>query len=164
MNRLFTLPASVWCRTLVAPVALSLLLAGCTGGGLSLPGLRDAAPAHAAGTPVAVQTPDAETPRAPSRPGEAEGTGDTSLTATGMLGTTIASLGSPADPGLWLLTPLVETPRPGRVRVLASGTELRLELRPSGGVPGSGSQLSMAAYQGLGLPLTTLPELAVIAD
>lgn len=150
-------------RTFVAPLALGLLLAGC-GGGLSLPGLRSAAPEPAAVVPVTAQPPGAETPRPMARPGDAQADGAPGPAATGVLGSTIASLGSPSDPGLWLLTPLIDSPRPGRVRVLASGAELRLELRPSGGAPGSGSQLSMAAYQGLGLPLTALPELAVIAD
>src|SRR5690606_13112852 len=37
--------------------------------------------------------------------------------AEARLGTTIASLGNPAEPGLWLQTPLVSSTRPGRIRL-----------------------------------------------
>jgi hypothetical protein len=36
-----------------------------------------------------------------------------------------------------------------------------LELRPSGGVPGSGSQISLAAMRLLEIPLTALAEVVV---
>jgi hypothetical protein len=85
-------------------------------------------------------------------------------TPTRELGRTIASLGDPAEPGFWLLTPLVDNPRPGRVTHAPSGASVRLELRPSGGAPGSGSRLSLAAFRALGLPLTGLPELVVALE
>ncbi|MDX8349507.1 D-galactarate dehydratase [Cognatiyoonia sp. IB215446] len=75
------------------------------------------------------------------------------------LGTTIASLGSPTDPGIWLETPLVDELTPGRVAY--QGTEINIELRPSGGAPGSGSQISLAAMRLLNAPLTGLPEIEV---
>jgi hypothetical protein len=77
------------------------------------------------------------------------------------LGITIASLGSPTDPGIWLKTPLVATLTPGRVEYL--GKSVNLELRPSGGPAGSGSQISLAAMRLLDAPLTGLPELTVFA-
>nr|WP_246849340.1 D-galactarate dehydratase [Rubellimicrobium arenae] len=77
----------------------------------------------------------------------------------GQLGTTVASLGSPANPGLWLETPLVSEPTQGRVEY--NGQSVALELRPSGGEPGSGSQISLEAMRALGAPLTGLPELTV---
>jgi len=77
------------------------------------------------------------------------------------LGTTIASLGSPTDPGLWLKTPLVSAVTQGRVEYPANGTAVTLELRPSGTEPGSGSQISLAAMRLLEAPLTGLPELVV---
>jgi hypothetical protein len=80
-----------------------------------------------------------------------------------LLGATIASLGSPAEPGFWLRTPLVQAPARGRVVVAATGAEAQVELLPSGGAPGSGSQLSLPAFRLLGLPLTALPELEVFA-
>ena len=75
------------------------------------------------------------------------------------LGTTIASLGSPADPGIWIKTPLVSELSMGRVEY--QGNAVTLELRPSGGPAGSGSQLSLAAMRLLEAPLTGLPEVTV---
>ena len=75
------------------------------------------------------------------------------------LGVTIASLGSPADPGIWLKTPLVTELSPGHV--VYNGNSVNVELRPSGGVAGSGSQISLAAMRLIEAPLTSLPELEV---
>lgn len=77
------------------------------------------------------------------------------------LGTTIATLGPPGEPGLWLETGLVTEIAMGRVEYPAAGTSVTLELRPSGGDPGAGSQISLAAMRLLGAPLTGLPELVV---
>jgi len=79
------------------------------------------------------------------------------------LGTTIASLGDPTDPGIWLKTPLVTELTQGRVENTATGKSISLELRPSGGEPGAGSQISLPALRLLEIPLTELPELAVFA-
>lgn len=79
------------------------------------------------------------------------------------LGVTIASLGAPAEPGFWLRTGLVQAPARGRVVVRATGAAALVDLLPSGGVPGAGSQLSLPAFRLLGLPLTALPELEVFA-
>lgn len=81
--------------------------------------------------------------------------------APGRLGTTVASLGSPTQGGLWLETALVDAPTTGRVEY--NGQSVTLELRPSGGEPGSGSQISLEAMRALGAPLTGLPELVVFA-
>lgn len=78
-----------------------------------------------------------------------------------LLGTTIASLGSPTVPGIWMETPLVTSLTMGRVEVAESGASVALELRPSGGEEGSGSQISLAALRLLEVPLTALPELRV---
>lgn len=82
--------------------------------------------------------------------------------ASGDLGTTIATLGDPSRPGLWLETPLVSTQTPGRI-VTEGGNALEVTLIPSGGLPGSGSRISLAAMQALGLGLTDLATLTVIA-
>ena len=79
------------------------------------------------------------------------------------LGTTIATLGDPADPGIWLKTPLVGELTTGRVVYGATGKSINLELRPSGGEPGSGSQISLPAMRLLEAPLTGLIELEVFA-
>ena len=75
------------------------------------------------------------------------------------LGTTIASLGSPTEPGIWLRTGLVTELVQGRVDY--QGTSVNVELRPSGGPATAGSQISLAAMRLLGAPLTGLPELTV---
>lgn len=77
------------------------------------------------------------------------------------LGTTIASLGSPTEPGIWLKTPLVQAARAGRI--VYQGKSVNVELRPSGGAPGSGSQISLAAMRLIGAALTGLPEIEVFA-
>jgi hypothetical protein len=85
------------------------------------------------------------------------------LTGEQRLGTTLASLGSPADPGIWIQTPLVSEVTLGRVEVTATGKTVSLELRPSGGEPGSGSQISLPAMRLLEVPLTAIQELTVYA-
>ena len=77
------------------------------------------------------------------------------------LGVTIASLGSPTDPGIWFKTPLVAAMTQGRI--VYKGTSVNVELRPSGGAQGSGSQISLAAMRLIGAPLTGLPEVSVYA-
>lgn len=83
--------------------------------------------------------------------------------AAGPIGTTVASLGDPGRPGLWLETPLVTVETPGRVEA-ENGNAAQVTIYPSGGLPGSGSRISLAAMQALGLGLTDLPTLTVIAD
>ena len=78
------------------------------------------------------------------------------------LGSTIANLGSPIDPGIWLKTPLVTAVTNGRVEY--NGMSVNLELRPSGGALGSGSQISLAAMRLIEAPLTGLPEVSVYAN
>lgn len=80
------------------------------------------------------------------------------------LGTTIATLGSPADPGIWIKTPLVKTLVMGRAVYGANGKSVNLELRPSGGDAGSGSQISLPAMRLLGAPLTGLLELTIFKN
>ncbi|MEM7723560.1 MAG: hypothetical protein AAF376_14490 [Pseudomonadota bacterium] len=78
----------------------------------------------------------------------------------GFLGFTVASLGDASDPGLWLETPLVDEERPGRV-INERGQVLTVTLRPSGGERGSGSRMSLEAFQALSIPLTALPTVTV---
>lgn len=78
------------------------------------------------------------------------------------LGTTLATLGPPAEPGIWLKTPLVKTLVMGRVTY--KGKDANVELRPSGGAAGSGSQMSLAAMRLLGIPLTEIATVEVFTD
>lgn len=78
------------------------------------------------------------------------------------LGSTIATLGSPTDPGIWFKTPLVTALTQGRIDY--QGKSVNVELRPSGGAVGSGSQISLAAMRLIEAPLTGLPEVTVYAN
>ena len=132
---------------------LCLALVGC---GLQLPQFGQADPAEIPSAEAAVvAVPDAETPRPDARPGAEEGM------ASGVLGSTIATLGDATVTGLWLETPLVAAPVPGRVTT--DGVSVDVQLVPSGGLEGSGSRLSLAAMQALGLPLTAIAEVTVEA-
>ncbi|SFC08199.1 D-galactarate dehydratase [Tropicimonas isoalkanivorans] len=77
------------------------------------------------------------------------------------LGTTIASLGDPADPGFWAETGMVDSVIQGRLENPANGKSVKVELRPSGGAAGSGTRVSLPALRVLEAPLTSLPELVV---
>jgi len=102
-------------------------------------------------------TPAPEGPAQPV-PGEAEAD---PAPERRLPGTTIASLGDVARPGLWLRTPLVAAPMRGRVSDPATGRAVVLDLIPLDAAPGAGSRMSLKAYQSLELPLTSLPELRV---
>ena len=78
------------------------------------------------------------------------------------LGTTIATLGPPAEPGIWIKTPLTQTLQMGRVSY--NGRDASVELRPSGKDAGAGSQISLAAMRVLDIPLTALAEVEVFAN
>lgn len=96
-----------------------------------------------------------------ARPGDADGAEAPVPPATGDLGTTIASLGNAAEPGLWLKTPLVRTAGPGQVSYAATGKTATVQLIPIDGPATAGSRASLQLLQDLGAPLTGLPELRV---
>ncbi|MCE8008854.1 hypothetical protein [Aestuariivita sp.] len=77
------------------------------------------------------------------------------------LGMTVASLGDPAQGGMWLKTPLVRSERPGQVRY--RGSVVAVTLQPLDLPVGSGSQISLRAMQALGASLTDLVEVTVEA-
>jgi hypothetical protein len=110
------------------------------------------APPAAARTPEQFDTTTPEERAAAAAGGTAGGA---------LLGETVATLGNPAEPGFWLLTPLVDAPTTGRIVAVATGQAAEVELRPSGGAPGSGSEVSLAAIRLLGVPLTDLAVLQV---
>lgn len=155
-----------------------LLSLGACGQGLALFGQRDAP-----GTPDMAQVPGPDTPRPVARPGattapppqgavtveqfdttspeaRAQAMGEASIGAGENLGNTIASLGSPAKPGFWLQTPLVDAPAKGRV-VAENGESVLVDLIPLDAPPGAGSQISLAALRLLGTGLTGLHQLTV---
>ena len=73
--------------------------------------------------------------------------------------TTIASLGDPAIPGLWMETPLVSTEQLARLRS-NTGKEVTVTLKPA--PAGSAGRLSINAMRALGAPLTELVEVQVL--
>lgn len=77
------------------------------------------------------------------------------------LGKTTASLGLLDDAGFWLQTPLVQSEAEGRVVYLKTNASVNLRLIPNGAAPGSGSQISIAAMNVLGIPIVDLAELQV---
>lgn len=76
------------------------------------------------------------------------------------LGETVASLGDPTEPGLWVKTPLVSEQVAGRIEYPATGKSAVVELRPTGTSDG-GSQVSLAAMRLIEAQLTDLPTLVV---
>lgn len=161
-----------------AGILMILVLAGCSGGG---PGFLDrlaprgaetagAAPAEA-GAPL--QAPMKETVPPPPDAASVEEFDTTTeeervaaaapVEGGEELGTTVATLGSPAEAGFWMETPLVSEVRQGRLVYAETGKSVQVELRPSGGPAGGGSRVSLAAMRVLGAPITGLPELVVYA-
>ena len=75
------------------------------------------------------------------------------------LGSAVVALGSPAEQGLWVKSPLVVSKAKGRV-LTQSGASVAVDL-----LPGTGSaSLSLAAFRALGLGLTDLPEVTIYAE
>ncbi|SLN49138.1 hypothetical protein ROA7450_02422 [Roseovarius albus] len=77
------------------------------------------------------------------------------------LGNTIASLGAPTEPGIWMKTSLVKSQVKGRVDYPAKGTSVVVELVPLEASKGAGSQISLAAMRLIEADLTGLPEVKV---
>ncbi len=158
--------------------ALVVALAGCAGqnfGFLQKPGGNRGAPEQDARlAPVTESSPfigGIEVPYEDARTVEEYDTTTPELRAAaletpeagegGRLGATIGSLGDPTEPGFWVKTPLVSEPVAGRVLYTGSGRTVQVQLLPSGGAPGSGSQVSLAAMRLLDAPLAGLPELEI---
>ncbi|MEC7763930.1 MAG: D-galactarate dehydratase [Pseudomonadota bacterium] len=78
------------------------------------------------------------------------------------LGTTVATLGSPTDPGIWMETPLVSAVTQGRVEA-ENGKSVKLELRPIDGPATAGSRISLPALRLLEVGLAGLHTLSVYA-
>ena len=145
-----------------AGVAGMLALGGC---GLGI-GARKA-PSPAAVAPI--ETAIAPLPKPAAASAEAYDTTTAAERAAAVapqaggarLGTTIASLGDPTAEGFWLKTGLVSAPAKGRVVLPATGASVSVDLIPSGGAAGGGSQMSLPALRLLGVSLTDLPEVEV---
>lgn len=75
------------------------------------------------------------------------------------LGRAVVGLGSPAEQGFWLKSPLIAALAKGRVQT-ADGKSVAVDLMPGTG----GALLSLAAFRALGLGLTDLPEVSVFTN
>ena len=82
------------------------------------------------------------------------------LTLSKSLGSTIASLGNPAETGFWLKTPLVDKTQPGRIVFKETEKSVNVTLIPLE-TQSSGSQVSLSAMRLLGVSLASLPEIEV---
>ncbi|MAQ35996.1 MULTISPECIES: D-galactarate dehydratase [Thioclava] len=151
----------------ILALTLMMPMAGCATLGLNGP--------NASG-PATTAAPDAAAPVATPVPKPSAKTADSFDTTTAeqraeaakkpvggetKLGTTIASLGDPADPGFWVKTGLVKSETPGRIEDPKTGKSAKVTLIPSGKAAGSGSEVSLPALRLLEVPLTDLPELTV---
>ncbi|MCO6382384.1 hypothetical protein [Oceanicola sp. 502str15] len=160
-------------RGVVAVSGAALLLAGCAEGPFARKPKAEAAPAGdaaaASEAPVAAKAPPPpENARTAAQfdtttDEEKQAAAAAPVAAERELGTTIASLGDPTDPGFWAETPYVTSAQSGRLVYPGNGNSVQVELRPSGGPEGSGTRVSLPAFQVLGAPLTGLPELVVYA-
>ncbi|KAB7616304.1 hypothetical protein F9L33_06010 [Amylibacter sp. SFDW26] len=77
------------------------------------------------------------------------------------LGKTVISLGLLDQTGFWLQTPLVSAEAEGRVLYAGTGKTANVRLIPNGAPSGSGSQMSIAAMQLLGIAISDLVEVQV---
>ncbi len=113
------------------------------------------APSAAAQTAEALDTTTAAQRAAASAP---------ATTGVRKLGTTIVSLGSPAEPGLWLKTPLVQAEAQGRVTNPANGKSSLVTLIPIDGPATGGSRMSLSALRLIEASLTDLTEVEVSVE
>ncbi|MEO0939610.1 MAG: hypothetical protein AAFY38_15760 [Pseudomonadota bacterium] len=118
-------------------------------------------PKPAALPALAAIRPRARPEEGPAPSAEPEPVPEPAAAPGGPLGVTVASLGNPAEPGLWLKTPLVSARQPGTLRL--GGASVAVMLIPLEGPPTAGSRMSLEAFQALGAPLTDLPEVTVSA-
>ncbi len=152
----------------IAPAALTLLPAcAAITDGLSLTSGGDTPPVevrsgegqtHPKARPEGIIPPtDAALPANPAKDENAK----PAAGPAGRLGVTIASLGDPSQPGLWIKTPLIATDAKGRVHYGKTGKSVDVDLIALPGDAGAGSRLSLSAFQALGAPITGLPEIDV---
>ena len=76
------------------------------------------------------------------------------------LGSVVATLGDPSQPGFWVETALVTAPSMGRITSTDTGQSVEVELRP---IADGSARVSLAAWRLLEVPLTDLAEITVFA-
>ena len=78
-----------------------------------------------------------------------------------MVGSTVAYMSNPGEPGMWLKTHLVSEERQGRLVFPQTARSVFVTLRPLDVHKTNDSQISYAAMKGLSVQMTTLPVLDV---
>ena len=131
------------------------------------------APAEAATAPAAA-TPPAASPIATggssaealdtTTAAEREAASRAPASTGAALGTTVVSLGSATEPGLWLKTPLVDAEQPGRVTNPATGKSAAVTLIPLEGPATAGSRMSLPALRLIGASLIDLTTVEVSTE
>lgn len=141
-------------RMTVITLASFSLLAACNGLQINSEILGGRTPASAGATEPAFEpAPQVESAEvAPSAADAPSFVGSAS---------TVASLGDPSLPGLWMETPLVAAEQRALIRSNRN-TQVVVTLKPVVGAETSGSRLSIGAMRALGLPLTELAEVQVL--
>ncbi|MBY6137825.1 hypothetical protein KUV26_00070 [Leisingera daeponensis] len=145
-------------RMIVISLASISLLAACNGIQLNSSIL------NGSGSPAAAEPQDPVLEPAPGVDvAEAEPLAPTSPSAPSFRGsaTTVASLGDPSLPGMWMETPLVAAEQQALIRS-SRNTQVVVTLKPVPGEASGGSRLSIGAMRALGLPLTELAEVQVL--
>jgi len=143
-----------------ALLAMVLALPGCAAVNDMMG--RDTAAAPAPASAAVPAGPQPETPEEVTEVAQAPAAAAEVTTDIGpaRLGTTVVSLGNPAESGMWLKTPLVKAQAKGRV-VADGGKSVEVDLIPIDGAATAGSRMSLQAMQGLGLNVTSLPTVQV---
>ncbi|WP_122075248.1 hypothetical protein [Pseudophaeobacter sp. EL27] len=138
------------------------ILGGASGGAVQAPQSDPGAPLSAIPSDESLQEGAiVQDPAAVSSSALAPSTAGSSTTARFQgRAQTVASLGDPVIPGLWMETSLVTTEQIARLRS-ANGKEVTVTLKPATG-GGSGGRLSISAMRALGAPLTELVEVEVL--
>ena len=126
-------------------------LAGCKSFSLSGLGTQNVRPDFVTDGPIGV---GANEMRPAAWPDIIQGVTEHVAGQIGSIGTTVASLGTPAETGLWLKTPLVKVQQTGSVAY--NGKTAKVLLIPIEGEVTAGSRMSVQAFQALGAPLTDL--------
>jgi hypothetical protein len=152
-------------KHIVVMTVIGASLAGCANTGLGVFTRRGEKAEVAAPVVDGPTTTVGPKVRPPARPNKAEKpvsavrTVAPKVNLNGPIGITVASLGNPAEAGLWLKTPLVIAEQSGRV--IYKGKTAVVTLIPIEGVATAGSRMSLQAFQALGAPLTDLVEVKV---
>ena len=138
-------------KQILAMTVIGASLVGCANLNLGGTGAGNAIPDAVIDAPLGVATSEL---RPIVRPEGAPTVAEPVAGQSGSLGVTVASLGTPAETGLWLKTPLVKAQQTGSIAY--NGKTTRVLLIPIVGEATASGRMSLQAFQALGAPLTDL--------